>query len=98
VKRSFQKFVTRLDEVELRKMLEERALMMHVSLKDLYEGPDRAPSITAARRDAYLWLMGEGKGINEIARLFDRAPSGVLKLTQKNGTPAKKARGKAKAL
>ena len=78
--RSFRKFVARLDKIGLRQALEGRALKLHVSLQDLYEGPGRAPSITAARRDVYLWL--------------DRAPSGVLKLTQKNGM--RKSRGRIK--
>ncbi len=83
--RSFRKFVTRLDKIGLHQMLEKRALKLHVSLQELYEGPNRAPSITAARRDAYSWLFKRGKGINEIARLFDRAPSAVSRLTRKNG-------------
>ena len=82
MKRSFTKFVARLDTIKLRTKVEARALQAHVSLRDLYEGPDRAPSIAAARRAIYLWLLKEGKGNNEIARLFDRAPSGVLKLTK----------------
>lgn len=94
--RSFRKFVARLDKIGLHQMLEKRALKLHVSLLELYEGPNRAPSITAARRDAYSWLFKRGKGINEIARLFDRAPSGVLKLTHKNDM--RKSRGRAKAL
>ncbi|KKL23759.1 hypothetical protein LCGC14_2422210, partial [marine sediment metagenome] len=77
MKRSFQRFVRKLDKIELRQLIEERALALHVSLRDLYEGPGRAPSITAARRDVYSWLYERGKGVREIARLFDRAPSGV---------------------
>lgn len=80
MRRSFQKFETRLEAIGLRQKIEKRALVLHISLRDLYEGPDRAPSIAAARRDVYLWLIREGKGNNEIARLFDRAPSGVMKL------------------
>jgi DNA-binding CsgD family transcriptional regulator len=91
VKRSFKKFTARLDKIELRQMLEERSLVHHVSLLDLYEGPDRAWSIVAARKDVYMWLLGEGKSVNEIARIFDRAPSSVWKMTRK------KARGKARA-
>jgi hypothetical protein len=82
VKRSFTKFVDRLEEIGLLKKIEIRALQVHVSLRDLYLGPGKAPSIAAARRAIYLWLIEEGKGNNEIARLFDRAPSGVLKLTR----------------
>jgi hypothetical protein len=81
-KRSYRKFVTRLGTVNLLGDVEKRALALHVSLQELYEGPDRAPSISAARRAVYLWLMEEGKGINEIARLFDRAPNGVWKMTR----------------
>ena len=92
--RSFQKFVRKLDKISLRQTLEERALKLHVSLRDLYEGPSRAQSISAARRSVYLWLQKRGKGINEIARLFDRAPSGVLKLMLR----PRKARGRAKRL
>lgn len=78
--RSYRRFVTRLESIGLRVSVEKRALKLHVSLRELYEGPDRAPSIAAARRAVYIWLAGEGKGLNEIARLFDRAPSGVSKL------------------
>ena len=95
--RSFSKFVARLDKIRLRQVLEKRALKRHVSLRELYEGPDLAPSIVAARRDVYTWLLGEGKGLREIARLFDRAPSGVSKLTQKNSV-RKKARRKSKSI
>lgn len=82
MKRSFPQFVKRLDAIGLRKKIEARVLKLHVTLQALYEGPDRAQSISAARRDVYAWLMGEGKGINEIARLFDRAPNGVWKMTR----------------
>ena len=86
MKRSFSKFSARLDKIGLREVLEKRALELHVSLSDLYGGPDRAPSITAARRDVYTWLAGEGKGVREIARLFDRAPSAVGRLIRKGGS------------
>lgn len=78
--RSFQKFVRRLDKIGLREGIEERTLELHVSLRELYEGQGRAPSIAAARRDVYWWLHQRGKGVNEIARLFDRAPSAVGRL------------------
>ena len=81
MKRSFRTFESRLQAIGLHGKVETRALQMHVSLRDLYDGP-RASSISAARRSVYLWLMKEGKGLNEVARLFDRAPSGVLKLTR----------------
>ena len=80
--RSYQKFVIKLTAIGLLNSVESRAVKLHVTLRDLYEGPNRAQSIAAARRAVYLWLMGEGKGINEIARLFDRAPSGVMKMTR----------------
>jgi hypothetical protein len=83
MKRSYERFRTRIHKIGLLSKIETRALQLHVSLRDLYSGPGRAPSIAAARRDVYLWLIEEGKGNNEIARLFDRAPSGVLKLTRK---------------
>jgi DNA-binding CsgD family transcriptional regulator len=83
MKRSFAQFVKRLGAVGLLKGVEDRALALHVSLQELYGGPNRAPSIVAARRAVYLWLMKEGKGNNEIARLFDRAPNSVWKLTRK---------------
>jgi hypothetical protein len=83
--RSYSKFVRRLEEIGLHAEVEKRALKLHVSLRDLYEGRDRAPSIGAARRAVYTWLINEGKGLNEIARLFDRAPSGVSKLTNNRG-------------
>jgi DNA-binding CsgD family transcriptional regulator len=82
MKRSFTKFVARLEAIGLHAKIEKHALALHVTLRDLYLGPGRAPSITAARRSIYLWLLKEGKGNNEIARLFDRAPSGILKLTR----------------
>jgi len=78
-KRSFEKFNARLIEVGLLAGVEKRSLAHHVSLRDLYEGP-AAPSTAAARREVYAWLASQGKGNNEIARLFDRAPSGVMKL------------------
>lgn len=78
--RSFRKFALRLGTIGLRDEVEKRSLALHVSLRDLYEGPDRAPSIASARKAVYGWLKGKGKGNNEIARLFDRQPSGVQKL------------------
>lgn len=81
--RSYSSFLERLKEIGLRAEVEARALKLHVSLRQLYEGQGRAPSLATARRFVYLWLMKEGKGINEVARLFDRAPSGVMKLTKK---------------
>jgi hypothetical protein len=80
--RSFSEFSDRLDSTGLRSKIEKRALKFHVTLRELYEGPDRAPSITAARRAVYVWLMKDGKGLNEVARLFDRVPSGVMSLTR----------------
>lgn len=85
MKRSFQGFVRKLDKIELRQSIEKRTLKLHVSLRDLYEGPGRAPSITAARRDVYSWLRARGKGVREIARLFDRAPSAVGRLIRQRG-------------
>jgi hypothetical protein len=82
MKRSFIKFSERLEAIGLYDQVLARTLKMHVSLLELYEGPDKAPSIVAARRTIYKWLMSEGKGLNEVARLFDRAPSGVLKLVR----------------
>lgn len=80
--RSFQKFLKRIDSVGFRGELEKRALKAHVTLQELYEGPDRAPSIAAARRVVYTWLMKNGKGLNEVARIFDRSAGGVAKLTK----------------
>jgi hypothetical protein len=80
--RSFRKFTDRLNAIGLFKEIEKRSLAHHVTIQDLYQGADRAQSIVAARRAVYRWLMKEGKGINEIARLFDRAPSGVWKMTR----------------
>ena len=85
MKRSFRKFATRLDKSGLRKGVEKRALSLHVSLQELYEGA-RVPSIVAARKAIYLWLTKEGKSINEIAVLFDRAPNGVWKLIARGKT------------
>jgi len=78
--RSFKKFVKRLQETGLLHAIDKRIGASHVSLRDLYEGPGRAPSIHQARKNIYAWLMKEGKGNNEIARLFDRAPSGIWKM------------------
>jgi hypothetical protein len=82
VKRSFSKFVARLDAIGLHVKIETRALQLHVSLRDLYAGQGRVPSIAVARRAVYLWLVKEGMGYNGIARLFDRAPNSVWKLTR----------------
>ncbi len=80
MKRSYPKFVKRLATVGLLAGIEERAMAHHVSLRELYEA-NGASSIVAARRDVYLWLKKEGKNGNEIAKLFDRALSGVQKMT-----------------
>lgn len=80
MKRSFKRFVTRIDAVQLLSEIESRAFAFHVSLRELYEGPDRAPSIVSARRAVYKWLVSRGKSLNEVARLFDRAPNGIWKL------------------
>lgn len=79
MKRSFSKFEARLDATGLRGEVESRARKLRVSLRELYDGA-HAPSIVAARRAIYTWLIDEGKSINEVARLFDRIPSGVHKL------------------
>lgn len=79
--RSFKKFTARLEAMGLLGRVEARALNMHVSLQDLYEGT-YSTSVVAARRSVYLWLMQEGKTSNEVAALFDRSPSGVIKLTR----------------
>lgn len=78
--RSFDKFVKRLREADLLQEIDKRIGATHVSLRDLYEGPGHAPSVRQARKNVYAWLMKKGKGNNEIARLFDRAPSGIGKL------------------
>jgi hypothetical protein len=80
MRRSFERFLARLEEHGLRDKIEQRALEQFVSLRALYEGPIKVPSIVAARRSIYRWLMKNGKGLNEVARLFDRLPSGVRKL------------------
>lgn len=83
MKRSFQEFVSRLEASGLHDKIEKRALACcHVSLRDLYEGPNRTLSITSARRTVYAWLLTRGKSVNEVARLFDRAPNGVWKMTR----------------
>lgn len=81
MKRSFAKFTARLDAIGLREKIEKRALTFHVSLEELYDGP-RAPSITAARRAVYSWLVKEGKSFNEVGHLFDRSANGVWKLAK----------------
>lgn len=80
--RSFRKFQLRLNNTGLRAAIESRALTHRVPLRDLYEGANRTQSISAARRAVYQWLVGEGWSVNEVARLFNRAPSGVLKMTK----------------
>jgi hypothetical protein len=83
MKRSFTKFSERLEAIGLFEKVLDRTLQEHVTLRALYEEPaGRGSSTIAARRVVYLWLMKKGKSINEVARLFDRAPSGVLKLTR----------------
>lgn len=79
--RSFSKFERRLRDADLYDKLERLSLSKHVSLRDLYEAP-RMISIRIARRAAYLWLMKRGKSVNEIALLFDRAPSGIHRMTR----------------
>ena len=83
MKRSFAKFEERLRAGALHAELTKRALAHHVSLRELYEGVDRAPSITAARHAVYAWLSKKGKGVNEIARLFDRMPNGVSRMLKR---------------
>ena len=56
--RSFNKFVVRLESIGVRAKVEKYALSYRITLRELYEGPNRAPSITAARRDVYPWLYG----------------------------------------
>ena len=81
--RSYTKFVTRLEAVALRADVEKRALSYNVTLAELYEGADRAPSVVAARRAVYLWLKKYKKrGNNEIARLFDRSNASISRLTR----------------
>jgi len=80
MKRSFQKFEKRLQASALHAEVTRRALVHHVTLQDLYEGADRSPSVSAARQAVYMRLWRLGKGVNEIARLFDRAPSGVWRM------------------
>jgi hypothetical protein len=81
MKRSFEKFAARLREIGLYDKIEKMALGAHVSMNELYEGP-RTMSTSAARRAVYLWLRDKGKGIKEIARLFDRTPSGIHRMTR----------------
>jgi hypothetical protein len=83
--RSFRKFQLRLNNTGLRATISGRALAHRVSLRDLYEGGNRTQSISAARRAVYRWLVKEGWSVNEVARLFNRAPSGVLKMTREKG-------------
>lgn len=80
--RSFTKFKERLTESGLVDDVQTWAMRMGVSLRELYDGPIKAPSIVAARRSVYQRLLKSGKSVNEVARIFDRAPSGVLKLTR----------------
>lgn len=83
-KRSFRAFEERIRASGLYTEITKRALVYHVSLQELYEGTNRAPSIMAARRAVYTWLAKRGKGGNEIARMFDRAQNGVAALLRKS--------------
>ncbi len=81
MKRSFKRFSDRLVNAELYLKIQALALKHHVLLSELYDG-DKSPSIISARRAVYVWLIRQGKSVNEVARLFDRAPSGVWKMTR----------------
>lgn len=85
MKRSFAKFEERLRSVALYAEIEKRALAHNITLRDLYAGPDRVPSISTARTVVYAWLSKRGKGVREIARIFDRSANGVVKKL-KNGS------------
>jgi len=82
--RVYPDFVSRLASSGLLADVEKRTMSFHVTLRDLYEGGG-ASSIIDARREVYAWLQGQGKSINEIARLFDRAPSGIHKMVHVPG-------------
>lgn len=87
MKRSFKKFEARLKETGRHGDVVKWAQASHVSLRELYDGP-RTPSVVSARRVVYSWLMqpGVGMGLREVARLFDRAPNGILMLIRgRNG-------------
>jgi hypothetical protein len=77
--RAFGVFVRRLKSIGLLDEIEKHAANASVSLRDLYSG-DPTASVVGARRAAYQRLHVKGKSVREIARLFDRAPSGVHKL------------------
>lgn len=79
MKRSYEKFVARIDQMGLTGMLDKRLKKSRVTVIEIYQG-GRAPSIVAARRDVYRWLNDIGYGNNEIARMFDRAQSGIMKM------------------
>lgn len=86
MERSYAAFLRKLDTIGIRSQLEKRSLKNQVSLERLYGTHARGSELTsAARADVYVWLAKRGMGINEIARLFDRAPSGVMKLLRRNG-------------
>lgn len=80
MKRSYTKFEARLESVGLLTDVEKHARRQSITLRELYEGPDRAPSVSAARKSVYTWLSKRGKGLREIARIFDRAPNGIRKM------------------
>lgn len=80
--RPFKAFTARLKAIGLLEEISEIARRTsHITLIDLYEGSGKIPSIGNARREVYRHLAESyGKGINEIARLFDRAPSGIMRM------------------
>lgn len=83
--RSYERFAARLTEIGLFNQIAAQARQQHITVRELYEGSNRgAPSVNRARKAIYAWLRDKkGKGNNEIARLFDRAPSGIARMLKK---------------
>lgn len=78
MKRSFERFSDRLKANGLYTGANKICSENYVSLCVVYDG-GKAPSVVAARRAVYVWMSGRGMGNNQIARMFDRAKSGVSK-------------------
>lgn len=83
MRRSYKRFTARLEKDGLLEEVVELANEYHVSLLRIYQDSS-LPSVVSARLNVYRHLSSKGYGNNEIARMFDRAQSGVSKLMRRN--------------